>query len=818
MMSKHPHANCDACPLRKNPTVSPLKTQGARLLVVDENPMWTESKNGKAYSGKEASIAFEAIKETYPDLPVDYSYAVLCRPNIYKDKKTDRYELADPPKEAILCCSKRLKHEVQQYDYVLAMGIKTILSLKNLATGVMLNHRGIKFEVEGTKCIGTVGLKQLWKNGGHWIDLMFDLKNLTKKSEEHKVKYKIINTLEPFVNLVQQVKNLDEKDRVFVYDLETTGLSIHKDSIRCVAFYNPILGAFIIEPTKELAGMIDLLFTFEGNWIGWNLKFDNQFLLASGIKPPPVWIDVMALSVLADERSLTGLHTLKNQAIKRLNVHDWSKPLEDRMKKHHMTWRTIEEEYLYPYAAMDVYFNYLLYLELIHYKEKEVYKKEVQPVQVLLQKQFMGGIRIDTNKLEIVRHELMQEWNQLGEDLKFYFGSDMFNPNSYKQIREYLFGKMQYTPVEYTKTGAPSTSKDVLAVLYAEHPEDEFLSTLMSYRQVDKVITSYLNTLRELSEHDGYLRPDFFFNGTNSGRLTDRIVLLIPRVTTNRYAKIVRELFIADTGYTFWYADYDQMELRVLACESKSPIYKEIFETGGDPHAQMADTIYTPDWRNLTDAKEWRTSAKNTNFAEKYGGGKVKLARTARINQFLQICVPDKIMQQANEFISKTSRRRSPEYDFRTDIEFAVYVIEQALGEYKAVNAWKQTVYDEVYENEYVETCFGRRRHFPLIMQHKWNEIQRQAVNFKIQSSANSINLRTAQSLDQKYEDSIVRIVSEAHDSIEGVVKTELAEEIGAEMHEFMEKNPNVIYSDFVPFKAEWGLGKSWAEAEGNAG
>jgi DNA polymerase-1 len=457
-----------------------------------------------------------------------------------------------------------------------------------------------------------------------------------------------------------------------------------------------------------------------------------------------------------------------------LNVEDWENELNEYKKKHRIqNYKLIPKEILYPYAARDVVYTWHIYEKLKHAKTEfpNLYHKEIKPMSILVEKQRGLGIRIDMQKIEEVHQILEDEEISLQTKIRVASDSKVKNPRSTLQVRNFLFKELKLPPVKATLGGEDSTDRETIDILTEDYPDVEFLQLLKDHRDVSRIRSSYIEKIRDMAAFVGRIHPDFRLAGTLTGRLSDSLLLLLPRRQKNKYSAYVRSLFIADPGYVFFYADFDQKELRVLACEAQEPLYKMIFESGDDPHSQLADLLYGPEWRQKPNAKEWRTWAKNTNYADKYGGGLKKLAKTAHTT------------------ISR---------------------VKQALASYEAVELWKKEIYNQVLTKGYLQTHFERRRRYEFITKRTWPEIQRQAVNFMIQSTANSINFHCALKIDQLPN---VHVLMTQHDSIQALIPEDHLE-LAEEAIQIMKHLPGQIYSTYVPFNAEMGLGHSWAEAE----
>jgi DNA polymerase-1 len=88
----------------------------------------------------------------------------------------------------------------------------------------------------------------------------------------------------------------------------------------------------------------------------------------------------------------------------------------------------------------------------------------------------------------------------------------------------------------------------------------------------------------------------------------------------------IRGTFIAAPGYELGEVDLSQAELRVIGALSGCPVMREIYNTGGDIHAELCKELF-PGWHPKREgAKEQRVKAKNVNFGIPYGISKFGLA------------------------------------------------------------------------------------------------------------------------------------------------------------------------------------------------
>lgn len=172
-----------------------------------------------------------------------------------------------------------------------------------------------------------------------------------------------------------------------------------------------------------------------------------------------------------------------------------------------------------------------------------------------------------------------------------------------------------------TKGGAPSLGGDEIKPMldYDLTPEARaVVELLLAYKEREnaKSKTEEMAGLVELS-FDGRLHPVV----DSLGAITSRMTASAPNI--QNYAKKdprMRAVLLADPGMVLIGADFDQIELRVLAALAQEPVYLNAIEAGDDLHQVTADAIHVE-----------RQVGKVINFLQAYGGGAGALAEQAGI-------------------------------------------------------------------------------------------------------------------------------------------------------------------------------------------
>jgi DNA polymerase-1 len=283
-------------------------------------------------------------------------------------------------------------------------------------------------------------------------------------------------------------------------------------------------------------------------------------------------------------------------------------------------------------------------------------------------------------------------WELAGEE--FMIGSP-------QQLAEVLFGKLGLSRKRRGKTGF-STDARVLQAIRDEHP---IVETVERWREVTKLVQTYLEQLPAAIGADGRLHTTLLQTNTATGRLASINPNLQNIPIRSETGREIRACFVAEPGNVLISIDYSQVELRVLAHIAGEDVLKEIFKRGEDVHTETAAAVFDTPPDELTVAM--RSKAKMVNYGIVYGLSAYGLADRLRIPQ-----------EEAQEFIDRYLER------------------------FPAVARFMADAVTQAEEHGYVSTLFGRRRQVPEIRARNWQTRklgERLAVNSIIQGTAADI-------------------------------------------------------------------------------
>lgn len=383
-----------------------------------------------------------------------------------------------------------------------------------------------------------------------------------------------------------------------------------------------------------------------------------------------------------------------------------------------------------------------------------------------------AGVLADGAALEAFGEELRISTEALQAEIYGLTG-ETFNISSPKQLGEVLFGKLALKGGRKTKNGY-STDQDALERLIGKHPA---IPRIMEFRKLSKLKSSYAVGLLSAIGPDGRIRTTFSQTAAATGRLSSQNPNLQSVPVRGRVGARFRETFIAEPGNLLIDADYNQIELRVLAHLSGDDALIEAFRSGADIHRLTASQVFLTPYDEVT--REQRSAAKAVNFGIVYGKSAFSLSRDLDI----------------------------------TVIEAARY-IEGYFARYPKVRAFLDSLAEAARELGYVTTLMGRRREIPEINASKHNERasgERAAMNTPIQGSAADIiktaMIRVAGRL--KREGVETRLLLQIHDELLLESPESEAERAAAVVKEEMEGAASLL----APLSVEVGIGGTWAEA-----
>lgn len=393
------------------------------------------------------------------------------------------------------------------------------------------------------------------------------------------------------------------------------------------------------------------------------------------------------------------------------------------------------------------------------------------PLTPILRKMEQAGVRFDVALLKQAEVELTAELSQIEKEIGEMVETP-FNVGSPKQVGEVLFDVLKLdSKAKKGKNGAYSTSEDVLLALKEKHP---VVGKILEYRELKKLISTYIATLPTYIKEDGKIHAQYNQTVTATGRLSCSNPNLQNLPIRTERGKLIRQAVIPDEGCQFLSADYSQIELRLLAHLSGDENLTLAFLSGQDVHAATAARIFHKSIEEVT--KDERRRAKTANFGIIYGISAFGLSQQLDCSR-----------QEAKALI---------------DGYFAAF---------PRVIAYIEEQKERARQNGFAETLFGRRRYLPDINSHNGTVrafAERNAVNAPIQGTAADIIKMAMVAIDRRLTEAGLKaqMTMQVHDELNFNVPVEEVERVREIVVSEME---NVVHLG-VPLIAECGVGANW--------
>jgi DNA polymerase I len=381
---------------------------------------------------------------------------------------------------------------------------------------------------------------------------------------------------------------------------------------------------------------------------------------------------------------------------------------------------------------------------------------------------------VDGAELQRLRDRLVADVERHRAAIVEAAGRD-FNVNSTLQLREVLFDELGLMPQKKTKTGY-STDAASLEKLRGQHP---IIDHLLSYREVEKLRSTYGDGLLQEVGPDGRIHATFNQTVARTGRLSSDQPNLHNIPVRSELGREFRRAFVPATGCQLLIADYNQIELRCIAHLAQDPGLIESFESGRDIHTETAARIFGVE---PADVKvDMRSKAKMVSYGLAYG------MESYGLGQRLNIAT-----------------------------EEAAEILDAYFVAFPAVRAYMERTVAEARERGYTETLFGRRRQIPELASSNFRIRQageRQAMNAGIQGLAADIFKVALVRLDDRLarDELESRLVLQVHDEVLLEVPPPEVDRVGELVHAVMAGAADLS----VPLEVNLTVGSTWAAAKG---
>ena len=404
---------------------------------------------------------------------------------------------------------------------------------------------------------------------------------------------------------------------------------------------------------------------------------------------------------------------------------------------------------------------------------EDLYDRIELPLTAVLAAMEDAGVKIDTYRMGEITARLADRVEEL-ESKAFELAGEEFMIGSTQQLARILFEKLELTPGRKGKTGY-STDTRVLRTIRDEHP---IVEVIEEWRELTKLLNTYLGPLPALIGEDGRLHTTFNQAVAATGRLSTSNPNLQAIPIRTELGREIRSAFVAEAGYRLISADYSQVELRILAHVSGEAKLREAFARGEDIHSATAAEVLGKEQATLT--KDERNVAKMVNFGIIYGISAFGLSENLEI----------------------------PRDEAQT-------YIDTYLARFPLVQDFIQRTIEQASRDGYVTTLLGRRRPVPEIRaanRQTRSLGERLAVNSVMQGTAADIIKVAMVSIHRRLRDEgrSARLVLQVHDEL--LVETPDAEV--STVKELVREEMCRAYPLDPPLAVDVGAADDWHQAK----
>jgi DNA polymerase-1 len=384
------------------------------------------------------------------------------------------------------------------------------------------------------------------------------------------------------------------------------------------------------------------------------------------------------------------------------------------------------------------------------------------------------GIGLDVPFLRTMSGELATELASLEQEIHGLAG-EPFNLQSPQQLGAILFDKLGLPVLGRTrKTKSYSTDAETLEEL--SNRGYPLPGKLLRFRELAKLKSTYVDALPALVGRDGRLHTRIQQAVAATGRLSSVNPNLQNIPIRTELGEKIRRAFRAAPGQRLVVADYNQIELRVLAHIAGEEALTQAFRAGEDIHRSTAATVFNVAPELVS--SEQRRAAKVINFGILYGMSAFGLGRTLGIPS-----------AEADRFIKAYLER------------------------FPAVRRYMDETLAEAQRTGRVQTLFGRVRPLPDIHSKNFNlreNARRMAINARIQGTAADLLKKAMIALCPALEPDGARLLLTVHDELVVEAPEDRCEAVAVTLRRTMTSVAELA----VPLLVDVGIGDTWSSAK----
>ena len=597
-----------------------------------------------------------------------------------------------------------------------------------------------------------------------------------------KKDYFLISKLE---QIDEWIKEAEETGEVAV-DTETTSLDPHQADLVGISL-SPKIGKACYIPVGHkskkcldkklvLKKLKPLLEDPSIKKIGQNIKFDFILLFKHGVNLNSME-DTMLMSYVLD----AGKNRHNMDTLSEIHLNHKTISFKDLVGtgKKEINFSEVDVEKAKDYAAEDADITFRLYKKFFKSLKEDkminIYEVFEKPMIKILAFMEIEGIKIDSKFLKVLSSKFEKKIEKIQNEV-FKISNKEFNIASPKQLGEILYNDLKIADLKKTKKGGFATSASVLEDLaFKGH---KFPQLILDWRQVSKLKNTYSDSLPEhINPKTKRVHTSFLLAATTTGRLASSDPNLQNIPIKSEDGKDIRKSFIAEKDHILISADYNQIEMRILADLADVKELKKAFKKNEDIHSLTASQIFNTDIKKVN--QDQRRKAKAINFGIIYGISQYGLAKQINVSNY-----------EAEEFLNSY---------FAKFPEIKVYM--------------DQTI-KFCRKSGYVNNIFGRKSHFININDKNYNVRnfqERAAINAPIQGSAAEIMRLAMIRLYKKLTNQKTKMLLQIHDELIFETHKDEAKRISKIIIEEMSSVAKSDQHSFsIPLTVDLNTGENW--------